>query len=114
MFFKPNGGAEFEIWAVSLYHDLRSTFCVATIAHSYFQWDYHDWDSEHWPMPYATCEGQIWYTKLLFLENFEISDLKVIILFSSSEIFFAANDQRTPLFRISIIIFLVFFQVQEG
>merc|ERR1712203_422134 len=37
MFFKPNGGAEFEIWA----------------------WDYHDWDSEHWPMPYATCEGQI-------------------------------------------------------
>merc|ERR1712156_759943 len=38
MFFKPNGGAEFEIWA----------------------WDYHDWDSEHWPMPYATCEGQIW------------------------------------------------------
>merc|ERR1711935_564677 len=39
MFFKPNGGAEFEIWA----------------------WDYHDWDNEHWPMPYATCEGQIWY-----------------------------------------------------
>merc|ERR1711936_698540 len=39
MFFKPNGGAEFEIWA----------------------WDYHDWDDEHWPMPYATCEGQIWY-----------------------------------------------------
>merc|ERR1712029_1257774 len=31
MFFKPNSGAEFEIWA----------------------WDYHDWDSEHWPMPYA-------------------------------------------------------------
>merc|ERR1712203_316134 len=30
MFFKPNSGAEFEIWA----------------------WDYHDWDSEHWPMPY--------------------------------------------------------------
>jgi len=41
MFFKPNGGAEFEIWA----------------------WDYHDWDSEHWPMPYATCEGQIWYKR---------------------------------------------------
>merc|ERR1711981_912096 len=41
MFFKPNSGAEFEIWA----------------------WDYHDWDSEHWPMPYATCEGQIWYKK---------------------------------------------------
>merc|ERR1712110_12348 len=33
MFFKPNSGAEFEIWA----------------------WDYRDWDSEHWPMPYATC-----------------------------------------------------------
>merc|ERR1711972_387914 len=41
MFFKPNGGAEFEVWA----------------------WDYHDWDSEHWPMPYATCEGQIWYKR---------------------------------------------------
>merc|ERR1711971_214536 len=39
MLFKPNGGAEFEVWA----------------------WDYHDWDNEHWPMPYATCEGQSWY-----------------------------------------------------
>merc|ERR1711936_1208031 len=38
---KPNSGPEFEIWA----------------------WDYHDWDDEHWPMPYATCEGQIWYKK---------------------------------------------------
>merc|ERR1712039_233972 len=22
-----------------------------------------EWDSEHWPMPYATCEGQIWYKR---------------------------------------------------
>merc|ERR1712183_1175385 len=37
MFFKPNGGAEFEVWA----------------------WDYHEWGD--WPVPSAVCEGDIWY-----------------------------------------------------
>merc|ERR1712037_220186 len=41
MFFELNSGSEFEIWA----------------------WDYHDWDSAHWPMPSAHCEGDIWYKK---------------------------------------------------
>merc|ERR1711936_1501189 len=39
MFFKPQSGADFEIWA----------------------WDYHDWGN--WPIPYAECEGDIWYKK---------------------------------------------------
>ena len=34
MFFKPNGGAEFEIWA----------------------WDYHEPN-----IPWAECDGDVWY-----------------------------------------------------
>merc|ERR1712127_119480 len=37
MFFKPSSGGDFEIWA----------------------WDYHEWGD--WPVPYAECEGDIWY-----------------------------------------------------
>ena len=39
MFFKPQSGAEFEVWA----------------------WDYHEWGN--WPVPSAQCEGDIWYKK---------------------------------------------------
>ena len=66
MFFKPNSGAEFEIWAVSCMIARLNCFFICLFVQHYniqqiFQWDYHDWDSEHWPMPYATCEGQIWF-----------------------------------------------------
>ena len=66
MFFKPNSGAEFEIWAVSCLIARLNCFFICLLVQNYIiqqisQWDYHDWDSEHWPMPYATCEGQIWF-----------------------------------------------------
>merc|ERR1711936_898535 len=39
MFFKADSGSEWEVWA----------------------WDYHEWGD--WPVPSATCEGDIWYKK---------------------------------------------------
>ena len=65
------------------------------------------------PMPPARDRSGT--LNFFFVENFEISDPKVIILFLSSEIFFAGKwnlISKDPI--VSIIIILVFFQVQEG
>ena len=52
MFFKPQTGAEFEIWAVS-----RALFPISiTNQHSFTQWDYHEPN-----IPWAECDGDIFY-----------------------------------------------------
>ena len=51
MFFAPNGGAEFEIWAVSV--GVMFEMLVLTIM---CQWDYHEPN-----IPWAECDGDVWY-----------------------------------------------------
>ena len=51
MFFNPNVGAEFEIWAVSNHMvSSKDSPLIRTI-----QWDYHSPN-----IPYAECTGDIW------------------------------------------------------
>ena len=53
MFFKPNSGGEFEIWAVSILISLHFFFLFNPIL---LQWDYHEPN-----IPWAECTGDIWY-----------------------------------------------------